>query len=348
MSPKGRSAKSVLVTGCDSGVALEVVKALAQQAEGQSNVAVILAAAKNPNNSELNHLAKSFSKVKTVQLDLKIKRILETLPMRFRRGSMMLVNVDAGHMIKAFSVNAVSPLMLIKALSKQLQSGAQAAGSGVAAGSAAGVDAMMYSSSKASHAAAEMGGPADAMNAATYGAAHSGASLGAGAAASSGTGASALNAVAAGANLSSGLNAGARFGVGGPNSGAILTGEAGSAFSGNGGGLVVNLTTGLSSAGANNSGRFYAYRASKSALNMITKNVAADLASSGILAFALNIDNAALDSRGAGVGSQGNNGNSTQGFSAQSVAEAITALVNRGNSALSGSLINVEGAPLLV
>ncbi|QQP40464.1 Putative LOC100377198, partial [Caligus rogercresseyi] len=333
MSPRGRSAKSVLVTGCDSGAGLEVVKALAQQAEGQSNLAVIIAAAKNPNNSELSQDCsmdledqKNFGNFAAeVQKRLNeagvqhLSALVNSAALHFNTN---LSNVDAGHMIKAFSVNAVSPLMLIKALSKQLQSGAQAAGSAAASGAPAGADAMLYSSSKASHAAAEMGGPADAMNAATYGAgtygaAHAGSLHGAkglhagmGAGAGHAAGAAAAAAFGAGATLGaealagagSGSSSGVRFGVGGPNSGAILVGSAGAAFAGNGGGLVVNLTTGLSSTGANSSGGFYAYRASKAALNMITKSAAADLASSGVMAFSLNIDNAALDSQSSAAG----------------------------------------------
>nr|XP_040567086.1 putative uncharacterized protein DDB_G0286901 [Lepeophtheirus salmonis] len=486
MSPQNRNAKSILITGSDSGVGLEIVKSLANQAQGQQNVAVILAAAKNPNNSELNNIARHNPKVKTVQLDLEdfknfgnfanevqkklndagvqhLSALINTAALHFNSN---LNNVDAGQMIKAFSVNAVSPLMLIKALSKQLQNGAHASGVATAG---AGAGGLIYSAAKAASAVqGAIQGAGGAANIANAGQNNSGTIAGQN---NSGTNvglnkagintamsgpSDAISANSQGLNnygLNQGHNQGqnqgqnygnnqghnqgqnqghnqgqnqghnqgqnqgqnygnnqvnnqgqnqgqnygnnqvnnqgqnqglgvnhtvAHFGIGGQNSGAILIGEPGLAFNGMGaGGLVVNLTSGLSSISANNNGQFYAYRSSKSALNMITKTAAADLANSGVLVYSLNIDNAALDSNnqnaGAnnaqglnaqgnninlqnvnvqGINTQGNNSNmqntnNAQGYNANNLAQAIYNLLNNGNANLNGSLINVQGAPLL-
>ena len=48
------------------------------------------------------------------------------------------------------------------------------------------------------------------------------------------------------------------------------------------GGKVITISTGLGSIGDNGSGGNYAYRTSKAALNMVTKNFACDLKESGI------------------------------------------------------------------
>ena len=53
------------------------------------------------------------------------------------------------------------------------------------------------------------------------------------------------------------------------------------------GGKVITISTGLGSIGDNGSGGKYAYRTSKAALNMITKNFACDLKESGIAVAAI-------------------------------------------------------------
>lgn len=52
--------------------------------------------------------------------------------------------------------------------------------------------------------------------------------------------------------------------------------------------VVVNITSKMGSIDDNTSGGHYAYRTSKTALNMITKSMSADLASSGIKAVAIH------------------------------------------------------------
>lgn len=52
--------------------------------------------------------------------------------------------------------------------------------------------------------------------------------------------------------------------------------------------VVVNVTSKMGSVDDNTSGGHYAYRPSKSALNMITKSMSVDLASSGIKAVAIH------------------------------------------------------------
>lgn len=52
--------------------------------------------------------------------------------------------------------------------------------------------------------------------------------------------------------------------------------------------VVVNVTSKMGSMDDNQSGGHYAYRASKAALNMITKSMSVDLASSGIKAVAIH------------------------------------------------------------
>lgn len=52
--------------------------------------------------------------------------------------------------------------------------------------------------------------------------------------------------------------------------------------------VVVNITSKMGSMDDNTSGGHYAYRTSKAALNMITKSMSVDLASSGVKAFALH------------------------------------------------------------
>lgn len=53
-------------------------------------------------------------------------------------------------------------------------------------------------------------------------------------------------------------------------------------------GRIVNLSSTLGSIGLNDSGGLYAYRASKAALNAITKSLAIDLADQGVIAIAMN------------------------------------------------------------
>lgn len=54
------------------------------------------------------------------------------------------------------------------------------------------------------------------------------------------------------------------------------------------GGIICNITSNLGSLTQNESGDFYAYRASKAALNMVTRSLAADLADDGIIAVAMH------------------------------------------------------------
>ncbi|XP_040567085.1 uncharacterized protein [Lepeophtheirus salmonis] len=434
MSSHAKNSKSILITESDSGVGLEVVKSLANQAQGLQNVVIILAAAKNPNNSELNNITRHNPKVKTVQLDLEdfknfgnfanevqkklneagvqhLSALINCTSLNFNSN---LKNIDAAQMIKAFSVNAVSPLMLIKALSKQLQNGVQV--SGVTTGN--GATKLIYSASKAASAVQraiqEAGGAANVANAGQKNAGNitelNRASNNApmiGPLDATSTNNQELYSYAQnqgqnydnnkgqnyyknqdenfdnnqvrnsgqnqeqnygnnqgqnceqyrGQNYSSyqrqhsGLgenNTIAHFGLGGHNSGAILVGAPGQAFTGMGAGaLVVNLTSGLSSISANNNGQFYAYRSSKSALNMITKTVAADLVSTGVLVYSLNIDNAALDSKNQKSGINNIKRSNAQGFNANNVCQAVFNLLDGGNANLNGSLINVQGAPLL-
>ncbi|CAB4063105.1 unnamed protein product [Lepeophtheirus salmonis] len=389
MSSHAKNSKSILITESDSGVGLEVVKSLANQAQGLQNVVIILAAAKNPNNSELNNITRHNPKVKTVQLDLEdfknfgnfanevqkklneagvqhLSALINCTSLNFNSN---LKNIDAAQMIKAFSVNAVSPLMLIKALSKQLQNGVQV--SGVTTGN--GATKLIYSASKAASAVQraiqEAGGAANVANA---GQKNAGNITELNRASNNAPMTGPLDATSTnnqelysyqqksraklwpqsrakkkktmtiikvkndyknqdenfdnnqGKNYSSyqrqhsGLgenNTIAHFGLGGHNSGAILVGAPGQAFTGMGAGaLVVNLTSGLSSISANNNGQFYAYRSSKSALNMITKTAAADLVSTGVLVYSLNIDNAALDSKNQKSGINNIKRSNAQGF----------------------------------
>jgi NAD(P)-dependent dehydrogenase (short-subunit alcohol dehydrogenase family) len=52
--------------------------------------------------------------------------------------------------------------------------------------------------------------------------------------------------------------------------------------------VVCNITSNLGSLEQNETGDFYAYRASKAALNMVTRSLAADLRDDGIIAFVLH------------------------------------------------------------
>jgi len=58
-------------------------------------------------------------------------------------------------------------------------------------------------------------------------------------------------------------------------------------FMGSSAGKVVVITSGLGSIGDNTSGGFYAYRASKALVNMVTKSMAADLKPMGVSVMAL-------------------------------------------------------------
>ncbi|XP_040566666.1 uncharacterized protein [Lepeophtheirus salmonis] len=403
MSPRGRNTKSILVTGCDSGVGLEVVKSLAQQAVNSSSIALIIAAAKNPENSELNNIARNNQKVKVVRLDLEdyksfghfadeVQRKLSEAGVQHLSAlvnsaalhyNASLNTVDAGQMIKAFSVNAVSPLMLIKALSKQLENGAQQSNINTAGANNGG---FIYSATLAGGAnnASGLGNNAlNNVNANNFGTTNNPTGYGSGnndcnlsGPSDAGMGSAAhfqsndavlggmqqsqsgvLNKMGNNQNNMAGNAAAAvraiNFGIGGPNSGAILANEGNLAYNGNGAGaLVINLTSGLSSITANNIGSWYAYRASKAALNMITKSVASDMAQSGVLVYSLNIDNAALNAN-SGANNAMNTGNlaasnnSSDGYNAQRVAQSIVQLLDRANANLNGSLINVQGAPLL-
>ncbi|CAB4062851.1 unnamed protein product [Lepeophtheirus salmonis] len=403
MSPRGRNTKSILVTGCDSGVGLEVVKSLAQQAVNSSSIALIIAAAKNPENSELNNIARNNQKVKVVRLDLEdyksfghfadeVQRKLSDAGVQHLSAlvnsaalhyNASLNTVDAGQMIKAFSVNAVSPLMLIKALSKQLENGAQQSNINTAGANNGG---FIYSATLAGGAnnASGLGNNAlNNVNANNFGTTNNPTGYSSGnndcnlsGPSDAGMGSAAhfqsndavlggmqqsqsgvLNKMGNNQNNMAGNAAAAvraiNFGIGGPNSGAILANEGNLAYNGNGAGaLVINLTSGLSSITANNIGSWYAYRASKAALNMITKSVASDMAQSGVLVYSLNIDNAALNAN-SGANNAMNTGNlaasnnSSDGYNAQRVAQSIVQLLDRANANLNGSLINVQGAPLL-
>ena len=129
--------ESVLITGANRGIGLQLVKEFLKL--GNSKVGKVLATYRDPNSAkELNELSKSHSNLSLLQLDTKNYASYD----KFRdqvaaivgdKGLSLLINnagillrtsledVTPEKMIENFEVNAVTPLMLSKALLPLLQ-----------------------------------------------------------------------------------------------------------------------------------------------------------------------------------------------------------------------------------
>jgi NAD(P)-dependent dehydrogenase (short-subunit alcohol dehydrogenase family) len=96
--------------------------------------------------------------------------------------------------------------------------------------------------------------------------------------------------------------------------------------------VVANITSKMGSMDDNTSGNHYAYRASKAALNMITKSLSVDLSKDGILAYAIHPGWVQTDMGG-------KNALINTETSVLGMLGSITA----GDAALSGKMLNYDG-----
>lgn len=133
-------ARTVLVTGCSRGLGLEMVR---QLAEANTPPEVIIAACRKPQDAqELHQLCKSHQGVHTLKLDVADEQshseaVAAVGQLVGGRGLNLLIN-NAGvaprstrinmvrwpQMVDTFTVNAVAPVMLSKALLPQLKAAA--------------------------------------------------------------------------------------------------------------------------------------------------------------------------------------------------------------------------------
>lgn len=339
--------KSILVTGAESGVGLEIVQTLASQIQNPScNVAMVIAAGSSLSKGLQSVVQASNGKVQAIEMDLTnirqfnnysknvhallqknglnhLSALVNAQAVHFRSN---LENVTAENMIQAFSINAVSPLMLTKAFASQLAAGAAAAGFNATAGGYPGSItrtnsqgasvSLSRSNSQTGSGNFNLAIGASGNLTSAYGQNAVGLSAVDASSMFGGKFAGAAGAAGLGAGLSSGLGSGLAnndsvealvtlgsgtlYGAGSAGAPALLS-KAGAAFSGVGGAVVVNITSGLSSISGNAQGGLYAYRASKAALNMITRSLGIELSSAGIGVYSLNIDSAAVSGAAAGL-----------------------------------------------
>ena len=96
--------------------------------------------------------------------------------------------------------------------------------------------------------------------------------------------------------------------------------------------MIVNVTSKMGSIDDNTSGGYYAYRASKSALNMITKSLAVDLSKFGINVIALHPGWVKTD-----MGGQ--NGL----LEVQQSIQHMIATIRNANKDVAGKMLNYDG-----
>lgn len=100
-------------------------------------------------------------------------------------------------------------------------------------------------------------------------------------------------------------------------------------------GKIIHMTSRMGSIGDNDSGRAYAYRMSKAALNMAAKNMAIELAATGVISVAVHPGWVQTDM-----------GGSSAPVSVADACAEIVALVDRLDPAASGRFFHANGSEL--
>ena len=117
---------------------------------------------------------------------------------------------------------------------------------------------------------------------------------------------------------------------------AVMARELKSALLQSGQGLLAFMSTGNASLGGNTEGTMLAYRTSKSALNQLVRNLAAEWGGEGLTTVALN----------PGWVRTAMGGENAPTSVEEACGDIFQFLTERANSSLNGAFVNVDGSPL--